>query len=376
MLLESQSKPITSQDLAESTKDDHRVSIVRSARSLPGTPSSGATAVDFAFPCAEQKESQSDLDEPATDADIMSSQENRLSRSRRSSFRNLSIVPPPLPSLPFQRNSTSSTPSGPTTPTFRPHTAWSRTQSSNGHFPTPFSSRRPSFTGRRTSASGGSPVVDPAAKYYQDPDARKTLRDYLSCPQKFDEAIEFGFPSQEKETLLDESPLPQNHNRNSSRDLHAFLRNDRVSFLDSEVNLESDSSNDESSSETDSPTTPTEGDELFQDEDHVRSVFASLDSAALPTLNWRPPKPDPVQNLTRTREMTLRMTLTRPDLRADDDALYGWQTQAKPHDPLALEALPPITADHSGAQGAFAVSGKGQPGFVKKFMSKVKSTKR
>ncbi|KOS16662.1 hypothetical protein ESCO_004720 [Escovopsis weberi] len=29
------------------------------------------------------------------------------------------------------------------------------------------------------------------------------------------------------------------------------------------------------------------------------------------------------------REMTLRMTLTRPDLRADEDQMYGWQKSGR-----------------------------------------------
>ncbi|QSS60293.1 hypothetical protein I7I51_05090, partial [Histoplasma capsulatum] len=37
--------------------------------------------------------------------------------------------------------------------------------------------------------------LDSPAQYYQDPEARLKLRVYLASPQKFDEAIEFGFPS-------------------------------------------------------------------------------------------------------------------------------------------------------------------------------------
>ena len=41
--------------------------------------------------------------------------------------------------------------------------------------------------------------------------------------------------------------------------------------------------------------------------------------------------------LAGNREMTLRMTLTRPDLRADESVLYP-----RGQDPLALEELPPM----------------------------------
>ena len=58
------------------------------------------------------------------------------------------------------------------------------------------------------------------------------------------------------------------------------------------------------------------------------------------------------------REMTLRMTLTRPDLRADEEQLYGWQNQkGGDGDPFALEKLH-LSDDMTGAQGAFAVKPK------------------
>jgi hypothetical protein len=60
------------------------------------------------------------------------------------------------------------------------------------------------------------------------------------------------------------------------------------------------------------------------------------------------------------REMTLRMTLTRPDLRVPEEDLHSFnRTQPNPSeqeksDPLALEHLP-VCDDHSGSRGAFAV---------------------
>ncbi|KAL6869314.1 hypothetical protein ACO1O0_000638 [Amphichorda felina] len=38
-------------------------------------------------------------------------------------------------------------------------------------------------------------TIDPAAAHYQDPGTRTTLREYVASPQKFDEALEYGFPS-------------------------------------------------------------------------------------------------------------------------------------------------------------------------------------
>ncbi|KAL2840151.1 hypothetical protein BJY01DRAFT_218721, partial [Aspergillus pseudoustus] len=47
---------------------------------------------------------------------------------------------------------------------------------------------------RHTSQSSTS-SIDPSAQYFHDPEARLKLRVYLATPQKFDEAIEFGFPA-------------------------------------------------------------------------------------------------------------------------------------------------------------------------------------
>jgi len=73
--------------------------------------------------------------------------------------------------------------------------------------------------------------------------------------------------------------------------------------------------------------------------------------------------------------MTLRMTLTRPDLRADESVLYGFQRSSK-DDPLALEELPPMSEDTGGAVGPFGgPDGWGPPredGIVKKLWKKVK----
>ena len=56
--------------------------------------------------------------------------------------------------------------------------------------------------------------------------------------------------------------------------------------------------------------------------------------------------------------MTLRMTLTRPDLRADEDQLYGWQSnKSVKDDPFALEELQ-LTDDMNGTKGPFYVKPK------------------
>jgi hypothetical protein len=75
------------------------------------------------------------------------------------------------------------------------------------------------------------------------------------------------------------------------------------------------------------------------------------------------------------REMTLRMTLTRPDLRADETAIYGWQTSHKStlQEPLAVQEL-----NDKEMRGPFGGSDGWGPeekenGVVKRFWNKVKS---
>jgi len=72
------------------------------------------------------------------------------------------------------------------------------------------------------------------------------------------------------------------------------------------------------------------------------------------------------------------MTLTRPDLRANEETLYGWQAQqstgqartSTSQDPLALEDLK-ISDDMTGQNGAFAVKER-RRSVMKKLMKKKK----
>jgi hypothetical protein len=64
--------------------------------------------------------------------------------------------------------------------------------------------------------------------------------------------------------------------------------------------------------------------------------------------------------------MTLRMTLTRPDLRADEEQLYGWQA---PKDPFALEELH-LTDDMTGSKSPFAVKPKPQGNLVSRLFKR------
>lgn len=155
--------------------------------------------------------------------------------------------------------------------------------------------------------------IDASAAHYQDPDARMKLRVYLASPHKFDEAIEFGFPSIEEVqggARLRHKRLASQHERSNGRPgkLHLFAEDDKSSLYSDEA----------STAEPDSPKTPSTLDKALP----VKAVRTSRDEDGSAT------KVDYAQAPASSREMTLRMTLTRPDLRANEDQIYGWQKSA------------------------------------------------
>lgn len=202
---------------------------------------------------------------------------------------------------------------------------------------------------------------------------------YLASPQKFDEAIEFGFPSStEQESASPHYHLPPvtTHSRKFSRDMHTFLRDGTLSFFgDSHDNqgLESDG---DSVVDLDTPRTPSSAGLSFRL--HTRQM-SSIDSNGLPASH---PSPGYLN-----RDMTLRMTLTRPELRADEEVLYGWQHQTQSQtqnqhqhqrltatattqdDPLALEELV-LTDDQTGTQGPFYVKPKPRGSLVTRLLKR------
>jgi hypothetical protein len=244
----------------------------------------------------------------------------------------------------------------------------------------------------------------PTTKYYKDVRARQKLRDYLSSPEGFDEALEFGFPKERPEP---EWPITvSDASRDSSSDEELVPRSKEDQDNDNS-GLEDDTG-DDTDTATDSlhsPRTPS----LFLDQfentssSHDSGIALSCNSAhhtSSGSITKGPYRPT-IRSLSPDidgRQMTLRMTLTRADLRAPEEELYGSAlstptTTSKLHrarnfvlvpqsqthhqrqaststasrnvsissdasrlnsDPLALEALP-VCDDHSGAQGAFAI---------------------
>ncbi|KAJ5186037.1 hypothetical protein N7472_010877 [Penicillium cf. griseofulvum] len=178
--------------------------------------------------------------------------------------------------------------------------------------------------------------IDPCAQYYQDPDARLKLRVYLASPQKFDEAIEFGFPSlnPNKESITPEpiSPKPASPKPTSSP-RPALVNSDFGTFFE-----------DDDGTMVGSPGGSVENEPIpspvLEQRDAPRP---SVESSALlqRRQSWLPGTKGVPQRLPGNREMTLKMTLTRPDLRTDSPTPPASKEK---EDPLRLAALPPPTA--------------------------------
>jgi hypothetical protein len=193
--------------------------------------------------------------------------------------------------------------------------------------------------------------MDPSAAHYQDPEARLKLRVYLASPQKFDEAIEFGFPSTD---VIPGAPATANEGRTlrmqqsqhrlaDDTNLRTFLADDDEDDEDEdgEDDKMSLTSDQPSLADPDSPQTP----HAF-DKGSFRPVRVASDQA-LAAHNSKPS--DGGGGYTQvpacSREMTLRMTLTRPDLRAHEEQIYGWQ-----------KAVPQLTTGRKSPQ-----TGGGRP---------------
>ncbi|KAF4628287.1 hypothetical protein G7Y89_g9863 [Cudoniella acicularis] len=206
--------------------------------------------------------------------------------------------------------------------------------------------------------------IDPNATHYQDPEARLKLRVYLASPQKFDEAIEFGFPSMDGVTAGadKENKPPMRSSRDTTEIKRSFATDGGRSFLDDAASLFED---DISMADPDSPITPLGVDPGFTPEPRssisaygTKSSKTSVDYSHLgitkPTLVKQPD--GYAQAMAGSREMTLRMTLTRPDLRADEKTIYGWQATKVPlrDESLAMDDLEEkqeVKGPYGGADG-------------------------
>ncbi|CRG89908.1 hypothetical protein PISL3812_06947 [Talaromyces islandicus] len=178
---------------------------------------------------------------------------------------------------------------------------------------TPFSDHVNRPTPSRHVSHRSTSSIDPDAQYYQDPEARLKLRVYLASPQKFDEAIEFGFPSlEDKENGPARIQTPNNSNKRISQ---LSQTTQGWTFFDDE-------------------TTSFDLDFISNTLSHNKEPTTHLRKVSTEVRRPQPLQPLPSGNATgRRREMTLKMTLTRPDLRTTDPTDID--------DPLRLADLPP-----------------------------------
>jgi len=137
------------------------------------------------------------------------------------------------------------------------------------------------------------------------------LKTYLTSSTKLDEVVEFGFPTAVNNSPSEDFPqrivTTRRKARNANNDADLFLRDGSLSFLSDpeESDEESDTGEDNGS------TSPT-----FSS---VSSMSATPRSA---TLNFKPWDMG-FGGGPGERQMTLRVTLTRPELRASDSDIYG-----------------------------------------------------
>jgi hypothetical protein len=177
--------------------------------------------------------------------------------------------------------------------------------------------------------------IDPCAQYYQDPDARLKLRVYLASPQKFDEAIEFGFPSLDQNNKENIGPEPTTPKPSSPKstlvdwDFGTFFEDDDGTMVGSPGgSVENEPIRSPVLTQRDAPRPSMESSALFQRRQ-----------------SWLPGAKGVPQRLPGNREMTLKMTLTRPDLRTDSPTPPA--SSKEKEDPLRLAELPPADRSQS-----------------------------
>ncbi|KAL2869408.1 uncharacterized protein BJX67DRAFT_330145 [Aspergillus lucknowensis] len=221
---------------------------------------------------------------------------SRLPQKQKPSFRR-----------PFSSNSVNLSRKSVSPPSYRkdstsnplpaePQSALANIVSRRSSLSRPLSKSKPRHVSRSSTSS-----IDPSAQYFHDPEARLKLRVFLASPQKFDEAIELGFPALKN----DEPIIPESFRPESIPQIREFTG----TFLDDDdhdhMSVRGEEKEPYSNISRLSYVMETPHDD-FQDSPTVDDKEPS----SMTRSKWKPPR-NP-----NTREMTLRMTLTRPDLRA------------------------------------------------------------
>ncbi|KAK6583950.1 hypothetical protein PZA11_003680 [Diplocarpon coronariae] len=247
-------------------------------------------------------------------------------------------------------------------------------------------SRTMSFNKPQHIISSPGATTDSSPTHYQHPEARMKLRVYLASPQKFDEAIEFGFPSiddltegaekvtEDAEVVKKPRPCPS---KDVERVKNSFASDRGLSFLnDDMVSLSED---DISMADTESPLTPSFGHQnrplATSGSKAGKSSFDSHLGIGKP-ISLKQPDSHP-NSMAGSREMTLRMTLTRSDLRADETAIYGWQrckSSVSDEPSSSLDEKCEMRGPLGGADGWAPLDKEACA--IKRFWNKVKSAQK
>ncbi|KAK5628163.1 hypothetical protein RRF57_003878 [Xylaria bambusicola] len=172
--------------------------------------------------------------------------------------------------------------------------------------------------------------IDLAATHYQDPEARHKIRAYLASPQKFDEALQYGFPANHPYPIVMPTDAPRK-SRMLSRGLFVsnpersktFLADDSSSIYSEETSIP----------DPESPRTPHTPENLNSIKPFPLSSQGSIIQRKFSEGYGQGPNV--------SREMTLRMTLTRPDLRSHQDESYGSSNGVAPRS-SSSQPRPPI----------------------------------
>jgi hypothetical protein len=191
--------------------------------------------------------------------------------------------------------------------------------------------RSSSFSIKHLRSQASISSIDPRATHYQDPAARMKLRLYLASPQKFDEAIEFGFPSvQGRDPRTPVRPMTSPQPRPETN---------RTFFHDDTPELSGDDEDEPDEPDTlFDPRTPE--DPVFQMNRPSRKGSVDGFARTLRPFSIRRPTETYARGLPKDREMTLHMTLTRPDLRSPEEVQSQRDHQRVNKLPLEKAELP------------------------------------
>lgn len=202
--------------------------------------------------------------------------------------------------------------------------------------------------------------------HYKDPEAREKLRKYLANPQRLDEAIEFGFPSATK-TFFDDAATTNSLAFFDAASMHSIRPSiasqttthsvfhdcsEPITFLSGSDTSSITSTGSRSVTDDLSPITPRDKDTLhmgdlgvvIEDSESRRpSIVEQIPASLQPMLPRAFRKSSEASTINpdhstdaataawdhllmpENREMTLRVTLTRRDLRSSEADIYAYQ---------------------------------------------------